>query len=314
MADKKVTIAICGSMRCAAEMLAAGEYLIKKGYNCILPCHTEEFVSGDRQIGNTGEGAQRKIDGDLMRDYHKKIGNADAILVVNCDAKGVDNYIGGNTFVEMFSAHVQNKPIYVLNDLPKDSPYQEELLAMQPVCLKGDLYKIPDKVCDHTSVGVLVWKSFDDGNHLLLIERKKFPFGFAPPAGHRDGRMNMLDTAKDELKEETGLVAVKMKLIFYSRKENPCRRIGGAHHDWFVEEALEFSGELNPSPDETKQVGWYSEEQLNDLAQRTKDYLAGNIPEDEWQKSPGLEPVWYELLQELDVIWPPAIDNKCPED
>lgn len=138
MADKKVTIVICGSMRCATERLAAGDYLTKNGYNCILPRYTEEFVSGARQIGNTGEGARRKIEGDLMRDYHKKIGNADAILVVNCSAKGIDNYIGGNTAMEMYSAHVQNKPIFVLNDLPKDLSYQEEILAMRPICLKGN--------------------------------------------------------------------------------------------------------------------------------------------------------------------------------
>ena len=38
------------------------------------------------------------------------------------------------------------------------------------------------KKCDHTSVGMLVWKN----KKILLIERKKAPFGFAPPAGHVD--------------------------------------------------------------------------------------------------------------------------------
>jgi len=150
MADKKVTIAICGSMRCSREVLIAGEYLIKNGYDCILPRHTDEFVSGKRQVGNTDEGARRKIEDDLMRDYHKKIGKADAILVVNCYAKDTDNYIGGNTAMEMYSAHVQNRPIYVLNDLPKDSSFQEEIVAFESICLKGDLDKIPEKVCDHS--------------------------------------------------------------------------------------------------------------------------------------------------------------------
>lgn len=36
------------------------------------------------------------------------------------------------------------------------------------------------KICDHTSVGMFVWR----GGKLLLIERAKFPFGFAVPAGH----------------------------------------------------------------------------------------------------------------------------------
>ena len=53
--------------------------------------------------------------------------------------------------------------------------------------------------CDHTSVGILVWKE----EKLLLIERKNFPFGFAPPAGHLDGD-TYEEAAKRELLEETG--------------------------------------------------------------------------------------------------------------
>lgn len=169
-----------------------------------------------------------------------------------------------------------------------------------------------DKECDHKSVGVLVWRDGVSGREIMLIERKKFPPGLALSAGHEDAHGSPEKAARAELQEETGLIAEQMKLIWHGRKENPCRR-GSTWHDWYVYEALEFSGDLKPSPDETKQAGWYSEEQLNALAQRTKDYLVGGVPENEWQQSPGLEPVWYELLQELLIIWPPAIGNKCSE-
>jgi len=48
------------------------------------------------------------------------------------------------------------------------------------------------KNCDHTGVGIHVWRN----GKLLLIERKKFPFGFAPPAGHVDGRQSFEVAAK----------------------------------------------------------------------------------------------------------------------
>ncbi len=38
------------------------------------------------------------------------------------------------------------------------------------------------KICDNKSVGIIVWRD----NKVLLIERKKFHFGFALPAGHLD--------------------------------------------------------------------------------------------------------------------------------
>jgi len=47
---------------------------------------------------------------------------------------------------------------------------------------------------------MLVWK----GEKLLLIERAKFPFAYAPPAGHCDGD-DFEFTAKKELEEEVGL-------------------------------------------------------------------------------------------------------------
>ena len=153
------------------------------------------------------------------------------------------------------------------------------------------------KECDHTSVGIHVWR--DD--KLLLIERKKFPFGFAPPAGHVDNRPSFEVATKEELEEEVGLRVKNLKLIFEGRKDNPCRREGGTWHYWKIYNA-EVEGEIQRSLEETKQAGWYSKEEIGGLANRTEQYLAGKTSEDEWQKSPGLEPVWYEWMKELKII------------
>jgi hypothetical protein len=59
------------------------------------------------------------------------------------DAKhGVAGYIGPNVLMEMALAFYQRKPIYILNGLPDDSPFEEELKGMMPVILKGDLAQI----------------------------------------------------------------------------------------------------------------------------------------------------------------------------
>jgi ADP-ribose pyrophosphatase YjhB (NUDIX family) len=151
-----------------------------------------------------------------------------------------------------------------------------------------------DKTCDHTSVGVLVWRD----KKLLLIERKKFPFGFAPPAGHVDGDVSFEVAAKRELAEEVGLRARDLRLIFAGRKENLCRRQDGNWHEWKIYEA-EVEGEIKASQDETKSFGWFDREQLEKMQQRTRDYLAVKISEVDWQKRPGLEAFWHEWFKEL---------------
>lgn len=156
---------------------------------------------------------------------------------------------------------------------------------------------MPNKKCDHTSVGIHVWRN----GKLLLIERKKFPFGFAPPAGHVDKRSSYEKAAMEELFEEVGLQVASLKKIFEGRKDNPCRRPGGTWHHWKIYNA-EVKGEVKRSLNETKQAGWYSKKEIEKLARRTKEYLSGQISENNWQRSPGIEPVWYEWMEKLEII------------
>lgn len=153
------------------------------------------------------------------------------------------------------------------------------------------------KKCDNKSVGMLAWRD----NKLLLIERKKPPFGFAPPAGHLDEDDSFEHSAKRELMEEVGLNSKNIELLIEGRKENPCRREGGSWHYWKIYK-IETSGEIKRSEDETKQANFYSKNDLLLLASKTEKYISGDINQDDWEKSPGLEPVWYEWLKELKII------------
>ena len=153
------------------------------------------------------------------------------------------------------------------------------------------------KKCDNKSVGMLVWRE----DSLLLIERKKPPFGFAPPAGHIDGYDSFEESAKRELKEEVGFETQNLKLLIEGRKENPCRREGGNWHYWKIYQ-IEAIGEIKRSEDETKQAIFYKKDDLLLLASKTEKYLRGDIEQNDWEKSPGLEPVWYEWLKELKII------------
>ncbi len=152
--------------------------------------------------------------------------------------------------------------------------------------------------CNHTSVGIFVWR--DDGA-LLLIERAQFPKGFALPAGHVDEGEEYVKAAERELREEVGLKAVELELLAEGKKENPCKREGGTWHYWRLYQTTVL-GEISRNREEVKSVGWYTKEEVAKLAERTREYLVGNIAEDAWNESPGLEPVWLLWFDELSLI------------
>ena len=89
-----------------------------------------------------GETADFKRSHDYIRQHYKHILESDAILIVNNEKKGKKNYIGGNCLMEMGMAYVNGKKIFLLNDIPLDSAYLDEIKAMDPICLHGDLNDI----------------------------------------------------------------------------------------------------------------------------------------------------------------------------
>jgi uncharacterized protein (DUF1015 family) len=122
--------AICGSMAFAKEMLIVKQRLEKHGHTAILPHGCDDYISG--AVQNGVEGTKRKVENDLIRKHYNVIAESDAIFVVNMTKNSIANYIGGNTFLEIGFAHVLNKKILMLNDIPEIEFIKEELAAMQP--------------------------------------------------------------------------------------------------------------------------------------------------------------------------------------
>lgn len=159
------------------------------------------------------------------------------------------------------------------------------------------------KPCDNKSVGIIVRNA--DGS-IALLKRAFFPVGYAPVAGHVDDHGSVEQAAIDEVKEEIGLVVTKEDLqptvIAGIRFHNHCRRQGGTFHDWWVFIADHFNGDIVPDTEETKGADWYTTEEVQLLADRTADYQAQMIEQQDWLANPGLEEVWVEMLRQLDVI------------
>lgn len=134
-------IVICGSMSSSKEMVTIANRLRQNNHEVVLPHSAEKYADGTLDSENSYESTENKIKDDLIRDYYRKIDSSDAVLIANFDKNGIENYIGGNSFLELGFAHVLNKKIYLLNPIPI-MPYTDEIRAMQPEVLDGDLLKI----------------------------------------------------------------------------------------------------------------------------------------------------------------------------
>lgn len=74
--------------------------------------------------------------------FFEKLKKSDALLIVNTYEKGGrKNYISGSSFLEMGFAHALGKKLFILRGIP-DVSYKDEILAMHPIVLNGDLNKI----------------------------------------------------------------------------------------------------------------------------------------------------------------------------
>ncbi len=128
-------------MSFAQQMVNVKKELLKSKHEVILPKDADKYAEKILAEETAYESTKNKIEHDLIRNHFKKIQNADAILVVNIKKNGISDYIGGNSFLEMGFACILNKPIFILNKIP-ELIYTDEILAMQPIVLDGDLGKL----------------------------------------------------------------------------------------------------------------------------------------------------------------------------
>lgn len=141
-------IYVVGSTSFAKEMVAARDTLCELGYDGWIHPDYDEIVQGTKtniaKLSTDSERADVKRANDYLRVHYKHICESDAILVVNLDKNGVKDYVGGNVLIEMGQAYVNDKKIFLLNNIPSNLPYAAEIECMDPICLYGNLQNIAD--------------------------------------------------------------------------------------------------------------------------------------------------------------------------
>lgn len=141
-------ITICGSIAFYDEMIDAKSKLLSLGHEVDLPPFEIQDDTG-KMIPVKEYYERRKTETSnigwiwdekerAMHLHFEKIEWSDVILVLNYDKNEIENYIGGNTLIEMGVAFYLKKKIFLYNPIPEIN-YKEEILGMKPILINGNL-------------------------------------------------------------------------------------------------------------------------------------------------------------------------------
>lgn len=130
-------IAIVGSMTFVDKMLDVKGTLEKKGHIVFLSKFADEYSKLPKERIES-QTILDKNNKDGLKEFCPLIENSDIVLALNYTKKGIENYIGGNTFLELGYAFILGKRVMFLNPIP-DMLYSSELDAMKPTILFGNL-------------------------------------------------------------------------------------------------------------------------------------------------------------------------------
>lgn len=150
--SKKI-ITICCSAAFYRHAAEIADELEAKGYKVIIPATANKMrETGDYNVEHYKSWYKNSKDFNIKRQrmdgHFAEVEKADAILIVNDEKKGVKGYIGPNGLMEMALAYYLKKPIFILNEVPKeessDSTFSiyEEVYGMGNIILGGDLSKL----------------------------------------------------------------------------------------------------------------------------------------------------------------------------
>lgn len=126
-------ILIHASLDFKQEILSANDWLKNNtNHQIILPELTRYQHIRDEE-GRFEE--FNEIKNRLTKENFANVERCDCLLILNYTHRGYENYVGGNSFMEMVLAYYLKKPIYLINPIPENMPYTEEIKSFYPKVL-----------------------------------------------------------------------------------------------------------------------------------------------------------------------------------
>ena len=134
-------IAILGSMAFTDAMIELQKKLHAQGHRAITSNFAQEYAG--KELAEIARLTIRdKNERNGLLELCEQIKEVDAVLVLNLDKRGIKNYIGGNTLIEMGYAFILRKKIYLWNPVPEIDYYKSEIEAMKPIIINQRVEQI----------------------------------------------------------------------------------------------------------------------------------------------------------------------------
>ena len=130
-------ILICSSKYFYHRIPKIRDFLEERGHVLKMPNSFNEPMM-EEKLKSMGKEEHIKWKAEMMRRDEGNIEPQDAILVLNFEKNGIPNYIGGATFLEIYTAWKMRKKIFFYNPIPNCS-FSDELVGMEPIVLNGEL-------------------------------------------------------------------------------------------------------------------------------------------------------------------------------
>ncbi|HYD34641.1 MAG TPA: hypothetical protein VD999_01095 [Vitreimonas sp.] len=142
------SLALCASITFYQHVVEVKNQLQARNFEVVYPDLAADMEKhGDYNVENYAQSFydERPLERrhEVIKEYFQRIAKVDAILVINDTKRGVAGYIGGNVLMEMAIAFHYDKKIFILNDIGEQASFKDEILAMKPVFLQGDLANLP---------------------------------------------------------------------------------------------------------------------------------------------------------------------------
>ena len=111
--------------------------LEEMGHSIELPNSYYE-PDAEKKAWYLGNKAHSEFKQKMLKMSAERIETMDAVLTLNFDKNGKQNYIGGATFLELYEAFMKGKKIYMYNPIPEGMLY-DEISGFSPVIINGNL-------------------------------------------------------------------------------------------------------------------------------------------------------------------------------
>ena len=111
--------------------------LEEKGNEIYLP-NSYYHPEAEQESWNLGEKEHSEFKARMFRQSAQTIKKMDAVLTLNFNKNGKDNYIGGATFLELYEAFMNKKKIFLYNPIPEGMLY-DEIQGFSPIVINGNI-------------------------------------------------------------------------------------------------------------------------------------------------------------------------------